>query len=50
MGRRSLPLGWIGVWVLALAAQPAPAVEPRFSAAQVEYFEKAVRPLLVVQV
>ncbi|HJT79434.1 MAG TPA: PSD1 and planctomycete cytochrome C domain-containing protein, partial [Gemmataceae bacterium] len=38
---------WVGACLLALAPRPARAEPPRVPAAQAEFFEKSVRPVLV---
>jgi mono/diheme cytochrome c family protein len=44
--RRVVLPAWIGVCLVSLAVPPSRAEDPRPAAAQVEFFEKAVRPVL----
>ncbi len=45
--RRVLTAAWIGACLLTPVPRPARAEPPRASAAQAEFFEKSVRPVLV---
>ncbi|QDV27981.1 PSD1 and planctomycete cytochrome C domain-containing protein [Aureliella helgolandensis] len=46
---RSACLAWLNLALLAFHAIPAPATEPSFSAEDIEWFEREVRPLLAAQ-
>jgi mono/diheme cytochrome c family protein len=46
MGRRLLLPAWIALGLFVLVGPPARAINPRPTAAQAEFFEKSVRPVL----